>query len=150
MKRVFKVSLHAIAGLGLMLIAAPSHAGQAGSVEATASSAQGAAQGDTLRLQVAGHMKSQTANMPMGTIRLRMIPEVGGQAIREPIRWRVMTYGKDEAGHRHQVAEVTDPTPELDLPAGWYIVHAQTKDKTIKHPVEVTAGKTFKYTLVKQ
>ena len=35
------------------------------------------------------------------------------------------------------------------LPAGWYVIHARMRGKTIKHPVEVTAGKTFKYTLVK-
>ena len=88
--------------------------------------------------------------MPLGTIRLRMIREVGGRAMREPIQWRVMTYGRDENGRRQQVAEVTEATPELVLPAGWHIVHARTSGKTIKHPVEVTAGKTFKYTLVRQ
>ncbi len=95
-------------------------------------------------------MNLQTANMPVGTIRLRVIREIGGKAMREPIRWRVMTYGKDENGRRHQVAEVTGATPEISLPAGWYVIHARLRDKTIKHPVEVTAGKTFKYTLVKQ
>ena len=95
-------------------------------------------------------MNSQTANIPFGTIRLRVIRGVGGKAMREPIRWRVMTYGKDENGKRHQVAEVTKAAPEIRLPAGWYVVHARMRDKTIKHPVEVTAGKTFKYTLVKQ
>ena len=106
-------------------------------------------------IQIAGQLDGQkvdgqTANLPMGTIRLRIIRHVGGKTMTGPIRWQVMTYGKDKSGKRHQVAEVTDPTPELVLPAGWYVVHAHLPDKTIKHPVEVTAGRTFKYTLVKQ
>ena len=145
MKRVHKISLNAVAGLGLMLMATPSQAAQVGALGTPAS-----AERAPLHIQVAGNMQSQTATMPVGTIRLRMIPEVGGKAMRERIRWRVMTYGKDAKGKRQQVADVTESTPELVLPAGWYVVHAEMKDKTIKHPVEVTAGKTFKYTLVKQ
>jgi len=150
MKRVFKLSLHAIAGLGLMLFAASSQAGQVGGSGFATAAAQTIAEQQPLVLKVASHMQSQTAAMPMGTIRLRVISEVGGKAIRGPIRWRVMTYGKNEKGQRQQVAEVTEAQPELVLPAGWYVVHAETKGKTIKHPVEVTAGKTFKYTLVRQ
>ena len=155
MKRIWKVSLHAAAGLGILLFADPSQAGQIAGFDAVASSAASAerpaaAARDSRLVQLAGHMTSQTANMPLGTIRLRVIPHVGGKALREPIRWRVMTYGKDNTGKRHQVAEVTEAAPELTLPAGWYVVQAQMKGKTIKHPVEVTAGKTFKYTLVKQ
>ena len=146
MKRVVKVSLFAAAGLGLMVSAAPSQAGPAGAKDFVT----GAADWQSQVIRVAGQSNSQTANMPVGTIRLRMIREVGGRAMREPINWRIMTYGRDEKGRRQKVAEVTEATPELVLPAGWYIVHARTADKTIKHPVEVTAGKTFKYTLVNQ
>jgi len=149
MKCVLKSSLYAVAGLGMMLIAAPSQAGQIGTAEFT-NAAQIASERQPLLVQVASQVQSQTANMPVGTIRLRMVPEVGGKAMREPIRWRVMTYGKDAKGNRHEVADVTEASPELVLPAGWYVVHAETKGKTVKHPVEVTAGKTFKYTLVKQ
>ena len=152
MKRVLKVSLNAVAGLGFFILAAPSQAGQAGAFDFVSSSAESSAytSRDPRLVQIASHMNSQTANMPVGTIRLRVIREIGGKAMREPIRWRVMTYGKDENGRRHQVAEVTGATPEISLPAGWYVIHARLRDKTIKHPVEVTAGKTFKYTLVKQ
>ena len=150
MKRVVKVSLYAAAGLGLMFASAPSQAGPAGVTDFVTSKVESAAEGQSLLHRVAGQSASQTANMPRGTIRLRMIREVGGKAMREPIHWRVMTYGRDDNGRRQQVAEVTEATPELVLPAGWYIVHARTSGKTIKHPVEVTAGKTFKYTLVKQ
>ena len=150
MKRVIKLSLFAAVGLGLMVAAAPSQAGPAGVTEVVTSKLVSAADGQALLHRVAGQSASQTASMPLGTIRLRMIREVGGKAMREPIHWRVMTYGRDDSGRRQQVAEVTEPTPELVLPAGWYIVHARTSGKTIKHPVEVTAGKTFKYTLVRQ
>jgi|GEM_PF-5867613 len=100
-------------------------------------------------MQVAQAAREQTAALPMGTIRLRVIPEIGGATMDENIRWRVTTFGRDSSGERPMVAEVTGSTPELVLPAGWYVVNARMADKTIKHPVEVTAGRTFKYTLVK-
>ena len=99
--------------------------------------------------QVAANVTSQTASLPIGTIRLRVIPRIGGKTLRKAIKWVVMTYGRDGNGNRHQVTEVTGPTPELILPAGWYVVHAHTANKVIKHPVEVTANRIFKYTLVK-
>ncbi|MHA1600421.1 MAG: hypothetical protein ACTSW2_06320 [Alphaproteobacteria bacterium] len=94
-------------------------------------------------------MRKQTAALPMGTIRLRVIPQIGGATVDEAISWRVTTFGRDSSGTRPTVTQVTGSTPELVLPAGWYVVHAQMADSTIKHPVEVTAGRTFKYTLVK-
>jgi hypothetical protein len=156
MKRVSILCLSAAVGLALFLAADPSWAGQGGSRSGALLGAAGQAD-DTFaarnprEIQIAaGQMDEQTANLPMGTIRLRIIRHVGGKTMTGPIRWQVMTYGKDKSGKRHQVAEVTDPTPELVLPAGWYVVHAHLPDKTIRHPVEVTAGRTFKYTLVKQ
>lgn len=156
MKRVSILSLSAVAGLALFLAAGASWAGQGDSRSGPLLGAAGQAD-DTFaarnprEIQIAaGQMDGQTANLPMGTIRLRIISHVGGKALTGPIRWEVMTYGKDKSGKRRQVAKVTDPTPELVLPAGWYVVHAHLPDKTIKHPVEVTAGRTFKYTLVKQ
>lgn len=99
--------------------------------------------------QVAQATREQTAALPMGTIRLRVIPEIGGATVKENIKWQVTTFGRDSSGKRPTVAEVTGSTPELDLPAGWYVVNARMNGATIKHPVEVTAGRTFKYTLVK-
>jgi len=99
--------------------------------------------------RVAQATREQTAALPVGTIRLRIIPQIGGATVDEAISWRVTTFGRDSSGTRPTVAEVTGSTPELVLPAGWYVVHAQMADSAIKHPVEVTAGRTFKYTLVK-
>ena len=96
MKRVLKVSLSAVAGLGFLMLAAPSQAGLTGAIGFAVSSAATSMQSEYVArnprlIQVASHMNSQTANMPVGTIRLRVIREVGGKAMREPIRWRVMT-----------------------------------------------------------
>ncbi len=132
MLRVSKFALQIIAVAGLIAAVAPALAGdRAGAV------------------QLAFHDNSQTATLPVGTIRLRVIDHIGGQTLKDPIKWRVMTYGRDEQGHRHLVAELTAAAPELVLPAAWYIVYAQLPNQEIVHPVEVTARRTFKYTLVK-
>jgi hypothetical protein len=132
MLRVFTFALQIIAVAGLIGAIAPALAGdRAGAV------------------QLAFHDNSQTATLPVGTIRLRVIERVGGPVLIDPIKWRVMTYGRDEQGQRHLAAEVTAAAPELVLPAAWYIVYAQLPDQEIVHPVEVTARRTFKYTLVK-
>ena len=133
MLRVFEFALQIIAVAGLIAAVAPALAGdRAGAV------------------QLAFHANSQTATLPVGTIRLRVIERVGGHTLKDPIKWRVMTYGRDEQGQRHLVAELTAAAPELVLPAAWYIVYAQLPDQEIVHPVEVTARRTFKYTLVKR
>ena len=133
MLRVFKFALQIIAVAGLIGAVAPALAGdRAGAV------------------QLAFHDNTQTATLPVGTIRLRVIERVGGHTLKDPIKWRVMTYGRDEQGQRHLAAEVTAAAPELVLPAAWYIVYAQLPDQEIVHPVEVTARRTFKYTLVKR
>ncbi len=133
MLRVFRFAIQVVAVVGLIGAAVPAFAGEpAGAV------------------QLAFHANSQTAILPVGTIRLRVIDHVGGPTLKAPIKWRVMTYGRDEAGQRHLVAEVTGATPELVLPAAWYIVYAQFPGQEIKHPVEVTAGRIIKYTLIKR
>lgn len=104
---------------------------------------------EVAEFRVAQAAREQTAALPIGTIQLRVIPQIGGATVDEAISWRVTTFGRDSSGSRPTVAEVTGSTPELSLPAGWYVVHARMADSTIKHPVEVTAGRTFKYTLVK-
>ncbi len=133
MLRIFKFAFRVIAVAGLFAAAAPALAGdRAGAV------------------QLAFHANAQTATLPVGTIRLRVIERVGGRTLKGPIKWRVMTFGRDAQGHRHLAAEVTAAAPELVLPAAWYIVYARLPDQEIMHPVEVTAGRTFKYTLVKR
>jgi hypothetical protein len=133
MLRTINFTLQAIAIIGLFAMGTPAFAaGQAGAV------------------QLAFHENSQTAMLPAGAISLRVIDRVGGPTLKGPIKWRVMTYGRDDNGQRHQIAETTGSRVELVLPAAWYIVYAQLPDQEIRHPIEVTAGKTFKYTLVKK
>ena len=133
MLRTLSFALQAIAVIGLFAMTAPALAG-----------------GSAGAVQLAFHEKSQTAVLPAGTISLRVIARVGGPTLKVPIKWRIMTYGRDGAGQRHKIAETTGSTVELVLPAAWYIVYAQLPDQELRHPIEVTAGKSFKYTLVKK
>ncbi len=133
MLRTLSFALQAVAIIGFIAITAPALAG-----------------GSAGALQLAFHENSQTAALPAGRISLRVIARVGGPTLKVPIEWRIMTYGRDDAGRRHKIAETTGSTIELELPAAWYIVYAQLPDQEIRHPIEVTAGRSFKYTLVKK
>ena len=134
MRSVLRTALGVVTFFGFCLVAGAGLTGQA------------LAGSETIVVAQAG---TQSANLPRGTVRLRVIPKVGARAMRAPITWRVMTFGRDSAGRRQLVTEVTEPTPSLVLPAGWYVVHAELPGQVLKHPVEVTAGRTFKYTLVR-
>ncbi len=149
-----KFARQAAAVAGLIGTAALAFAGQqtgaADSGGSLASSPPGS--GERMRsfgIQLAFHEDEMTRTLPVGTVRLRVIDRIGGRTLRAPITWRFLTYGRDEDGQRHLLAEVRGATPELILPAAWYIVYAHLPDQVIQHPVEVTAGRTFKYTLVK-
>ena len=133
MQRTLSFALQAIAIIGLFAMTAPAFAG-----------------GSAGAVQLAFHKNSQTAVLPSGTISLRVIERVGGPTLKAPIEWRIMTYGRDDAGQRHKIAEASGSRVELVLPAAWYIVYAQLPDRELRHPVQVTAGKSFKYTLVKK
>ena len=135
MSRFFRIAFCAVAIAGLVGVTSPTGAEQpVGSKNGT---------------QLAFHSNPQTANLPVGTVRLRVITRVGGPTVHQRIKWRVMTYGRDANGDRHLAAEAEGATPQLVLPAAWYIVHAELPNRTqLKHPIEVTAGRIFKYTLV--
>jgi hypothetical protein len=134
MLRTLSFALQAVAIIGLFAMAAPASAG-----------------GPAGAVQLAFHGNPQTAMLPAGTISLRVISRVGGPTLKAPIKWRVMTYGRDGDGQRHKVAETEGSVVKLVLPAAWYIVYAMIPGQgELRHPVEVTAGKSFKYTLVKK
>ena len=133
MLRTLGFTLQGIAIVGLLAITAPAFAG-----------------GPAGAIQLAFHENSQTAALPAGKISLRVIERVGGPTLKMPIKWRIVTYGRDGDGQRHQIAESTGSMVELVLPAAWYIVYAQLPDQELRHPIEVTAGKTYKYTLVRK
>jgi hypothetical protein len=133
MPRTLRAALRSIAIVGLLASVSPAIAGgQAGAV------------------QLAFHDNAQTAALPAGEISLRVIGRVGGPTLKAPIKWRIMTYGRDDSGNRHLVTEATGATPQMVLPAAWYIVYAELPDQQIRHPIQVSAGKAFKYTLVKK
>jgi hypothetical protein len=153
--RAAKFALQAIAVTSLIGAAAPLVAGQqtgtvddAESLDSILTESNERVQ--SVSTQLAFHEGEMTGTLPVGTIRLRVIDRVGGRTLKAPITWRFLTYGRDEEGQRHLFAEVRSATPELILPAAWYIVYAHLPDQVIQHPVEVTAGRTFKYTLVKR
>ncbi len=114
------------------------------------SAAPAPAGGSAGAVQLAFHDNAQTATLPAGKISLRVIARVGGPTLKVPIKWRIMTYGRDDNGLRHQIAQATGSRVELVLPAAWYIVYARLPDRELRHPIEVTAGTSFKYTLVKE
>jgi hypothetical protein len=149
MLRLLKGVLPFLAVAGLVFSVSSSFAGQKASAgDEQALTVATARTGVTLN-QLREQAATQTAAMTRGTIRLRVIPHVGGKTVGAPIAWRIVTYGRDASGKRVEVARVDGATPELVLPAGWYIVHAQLPDQVIRHPVEVSAGRIFKYTLLK-
>ncbi len=133
MLRTLSFALQAIAIIGLFAMTAPALAG-----------------GSAGAIQLAFHDNAQTAALPAGRISLRVIGRVGGPTLKAPIKWRIMTYWRDDAGQRHRIAEVTGSMVELVLPAAWYIVYAELPDQQLRHPIQVSAGKAFKYTLVKK
>ena len=133
MNRTLSVTLQAIAITGLFAI----------STSALAAGPVGA-------VQLAFHENSQTATLPVGKISLRVIERVGGPTLKAPIQWRIETFRRDDNGQRHQIAETTGSRVELELPAAWYIVYAEIPGGEIRHPIQVTAGKSYKYTLVKK
>ncbi len=154
MLRAVKFALQAVAATSLIGTVAPAVAGQqTGAADGAGSLASSlAGSGERVQsfgIQLAFHEGEMTRTLPVGTIRLRVIDRVGGRTLKAPITWRFLTYGRDEEGQRHLLAEVRGATPELILPAAWYIVYAHLPDQVIQHPVEVTVGRTFKYTLVK-
>ncbi len=133
MLRTLGFTLQGIAIVGLLAMTAPAFAG-----------------GPAGAIQLAFHENSQTAALPAGKISLRVIERVGGPTLKMPIKWRIVTYGRDDSGQRHQIAETTGSIVELQLPAAWYIAYAELPDRELRHPVQVTAGKTFKYTLIRK
>ncbi len=133
MPRTLRVALRSIAIIGLFASFSPAIAG-----------------GPAGAVQLAFHDNAQTAALPAGEISLRVIGRVGGPTVKAPIKWRIMTYGRDDAGKRHLVTETTGATPQMVLPAAWYIVYAELPDQELRHPIQVSAGKAYKYTLVKK
>lgn len=134
----FATAVFSIAGLGSALAA---------QLEATAKTGPAALNG--FSHQIAAQANQQFAALPSGQVRLQIISRGNNQTFNSPVQWTVLTFGRNSAGQREQVAKETSPTLELSLPAGWYVVHAIAGNSRIKHTIEVTAGRLYKYSLVK-
>ncbi len=91
----------------------------------------------------------QVSSLPLGTIQLRLVSEIGGPTVPEPYTWQILSYTGDDYGKRRKIAEVTGATPEMVLPAGWYVVQVRVPNQVIRHAVEVVSGRTYLYTLLK-
>ena len=91
-----------------------------------------------------------TINLNAGEVQLNMIRGIGQAPIKDPVQWDVMTFGRDAAGNRHLLHQVTASTAQLTLPGGWYYIEATHGGETVKHSLEVTPGAAFKYFVMKQ
>lgn len=85
-----------------------------------------------------------------GKVLLKLIRNVGGETLNNGVAWEVLTYGKDSQGKRQQVATSSAAQPKFLLPEGFYLARATIGKRDVKHTIEVTAGATFKYTLILQ
>ncbi len=88
------------------------------------------------------------SSLPLGTIQLRMVAEIGGPTIRASNTWEIMSYKSDDYRRRRKIAEMTGATPKMVLPAGWYVIQVRVPNRVIRHAVEVVSGRTFLYTLL--
>jgi hypothetical protein len=92
-----------------------------------------------------------TINLNAGEVELTLIndPTRPMNKIKGPIEWRVLTYGRDATGKRQLLHQAKASTARFTLPAGWYRVEADYGGITAWHPIEVTAGAAYAYSIVK-
>jgi|GEM_PF-5021084 len=91
-----------------------------------------------------------TINLNAGWVELDLIHGVG-RAVRGETVWMVESYGRMANGKRKQMHEASSTEPlRLALPAGWFVVTAQHGGVATKHTIEVTAGVTYTYDIVKK
>ena len=91
-----------------------------------------------------------TINLNAGWVELDLIHGVG-RAVRGETVWLIESYGKMANGKRKQMHEATSTEPLLlALPAGWFVVTANHGGVATRHTIEVTAGVTYTYDIVKK
>ncbi|HTO84227.1 MAG TPA: hypothetical protein VMQ73_18520 [Methylomirabilota bacterium] len=83
-----------------------------------------------------------------GFMRLAMIPDRKGKPINDPVRWQVYLYSKDGVDDKRKVTELTDPSPQLVLPVGYYVVRSKYQGIDAEMVAEVKLGILYKYTVV--
>ncbi len=91
-----------------------------------------------------------TINLNAGWVELDLIHGVG-RAVRGETVWLVESYGKMANGNRKEMHKAASTKPLiLALPAGWFVVTAEHGGVATRHTIEVTAGVTYTYDIVKK
>lgn len=93
---------------------------------------------------------SRVFDLRAGTVHLKLIKSVGGPTMNSGVAWEILTFGKDSQGKRHRVTGSDQAQPRFVLPHGWYLARATRGTQVVKHTIEVTAGQTYKYTVIMQ
>ncbi|MBC6416836.1 MAG: hypothetical protein GDA47_03330 [Rhodospirillales bacterium] len=92
---------------------------------------------------------SQTVVLDVGFATLALIPQIGANAYRHNVAWRVFSWRKDRNGKRKLLAAPAGVRPRITLPEGFYTVEAIHGGKATRHTIEINRGRTYDYTLVK-
>lgn len=91
-----------------------------------------------------------TINLNAGWVELDLIHGVG-RAVRGETVWLVESYGRMANGQRKEMHQASSTEPlHLALPAGWFVVTANHGGVATRHTIEVTAGVTYTYDIVKK
>ena len=65
-----------------------------------------------------------------GFATLKWITAIGSKAIKDGVKWRLLTYKKNADGSRRLLAELVGSQPRIMLPQGWYIAVGTYKSQT--------------------
>lgn len=101
-----------------------------------------------LRFQVTDDAdQRRTLDLQAGHVQLGVIEHPGGRMIERPIRWSVMSYGRTPDGRRAAIAEATSARPRFLLSKGYYVAEAVLDGRSLRHIIEVSAGRNYNYVL---
>lgn len=82
-----------------------------------------------------------------GFASLKWINAIGGKAIKDGVKWRLLTYKKNADGSRRLLAELVGSQPRLMLPQGWYIAEGTYKNQTKRLAIEIANARQYDYVL---
>ena len=88
--------------------------------------------------------------LDVGFATLALIPQIGANPYRRNVEWQVRTWRKDRNGNRKTLANLAGARPRIALPEGFYMVVATHDGQETKHTIEISRGRTYDYTLIKQ
>lgn len=82
-----------------------------------------------------------------GFATLKWIHAIGGKAVKDGVKWRLLTYKKNADGSRRLLAELTGSQPRFMLPQGWYIAEGTYKGQVKRLAVEIANSRQYDYVL---